>query len=270
MDMKNDIKQYTAANREAWEQVASLHQQAKLMEWDNLFNQPGFSCLPSVQMEILSPLLRTGCDVVQLACNNGVELLSLKNLGAGRCVGIDISSAFIDEAKARAQRTDIDCQYYCQDIYDNNTALQLQFDLVYLSVGCLGWMPDLNRFFEIASSMLRSGGHIFIHEMHPFSDLLATDQSASGDRYHISQSYFCTKPTVLNESLDYMGGQSYEAKTQYWFTHTLSDIFNAIRIQGFNLLRFDEYAEDLSLTLKEVEQGQYALPLSYRLLAKKS
>lgn len=131
-------------------------------------------------------------------------------------------------------------------------------------------MPDLNRFFEIAASMLRTGGHIFFHEMHPFGDLLATDQSANGDRYRIAQSYFSSKPTVLNESLDYMGGQSYEAKTQYWFTHTLSDIFNALLNQRFNLLRFDEYAEDLSLTLKEIEQGHYALPLSYRLLAKKS
>lgn len=50
------------------------------------------------------------------SCNNGRELLSIKNKGAGYCVGFDIAEGFIDQARQLAKAGDIDCEFVQSDV----------------------------------------------------------------------------------------------------------------------------------------------------------
>jgi SAM-dependent methyltransferase len=55
------------------------------------------------------------------------------------------------------------------DVYEIGTEYDDRFDVVYVSSGGLGWLPDLPLFFAGAAALLREGGHVFVHEIHPFS-----------------------------------------------------------------------------------------------------
>ena len=83
--MKSHLKHYTEANREAWNEVMPLHQQAAKQKWNDSFSRPGFVALDEAEIELLQQVSLKGKKVVQLLCNNGVELMSLKYLGADEC-----------------------------------------------------------------------------------------------------------------------------------------------------------------------------------------
>ena len=45
--------------------------------------------------ELLEPVDVRGKSIIQLCCNNGREILLLRNMGAERCVGVDAAEAFL-------------------------------------------------------------------------------------------------------------------------------------------------------------------------------
>ncbi len=139
--------------------------------------------------------------------------------------------------------------------------------MVHITAGCIGWMPDIMRFFEICKSTLRPGGICLIHEIHPFAEMLPWDGSEIGDKIHISKPYFRNGPSVQNGSLDYLGGTQYKAKPQYWFTHTISDVVLALSHNGFKITQFIESPRDISAGHSKIEKMQKAIPLSMIIVA---
>ena len=264
------LKKYTQANREAWNKVMPLHQEAARAKWDNAFMQPGFVCMDEVELGLLRKMGIKDKAVAHLCCNNGVELLSLKNLGAGLCVGFDISDAAIQEARERAQHCRIDCRFVRADVYDIAPEYEDRFDVVYISAGGLGWIPDLKLFFAKAATLLHENGRVFIHEIHPFSEMLPFDDSKEADPLRIVDSYFQDEPIVEYGGLDYVGGSKYvSSKPQYWFVHTVSDILMSLVENGVSLEHFSEYEMDVSSEHKQVEQARAGIPLSYVLIGRK-
>lgn len=246
-----------------------LHQVAAQQKWDDLFSQPGYTCLPDYEIDILKQINLHGKDVAHLCCNNGIELLSLKNLGAGKCVGFDISDHAILEAQQRATKTKIDCHYVRTDVYEIDPSYHNCFDLVYLSAGCLGWMPDLNLFFKKVAALLKTDGQIFIHEIHPFSETLPFDNSEHAGTPLIVEPYFKTTPYEDVGGLDYVGNTEYEAKTtQYWFVHTISSIVMELSKNHFTLEFFTEYEYDISAGHRKIEALKAGIPLSYILVGR--
>lgn len=265
-----DIKDYTIANKEAWEQVASYHRSASADRLDKDFSKKGFIIQDDPDLlRILRELPLIGKDVIHVCCNNGSELMSLKNMGAMRCVGVDISGAAVMEASERSRICGIECEFFESDVYDMPRELNGSFDLVHISSGCIGWMPDLDRFFGICAGLLRPEGCFLIHEIHPFSEILPFDGDESSYPLKIVEPYFRDGPIVDNESLDYLGGAEYDAKTQYWFTHTMSDLIMALSGNGFVLKEFHESPKDISSVHKNVERAKACVPLSLIILAKK-
>jgi len=265
-----DLKQYTEANRAAWNEVAPLHQQAAKEKWDKAFQQPGYTCLDQVELDWLKRLGVRGKAVAHLCCNNGVELMSIRNLGAARCVGFDISDAAIREASRRAAECQIDCQFVRTDVYDIGSEYENQFDLIYISVGCLGWMPDLPRFFQKAAALLKENGRIFIYETHPFAEMLPLDEDKDADPLRIVGPYFKAEPYVEIGGLDYLGNAQYEAKTtQYWFVHKLSDIINSLVANQIWVEHFSEYEKCIGAVNQRIEDTKAGVPLSYILIGRK-
>ena len=60
--------------------------------------RPGYNRLDETLTARLRALGLEGKSVIQLCCNNGREILSVKNLGAARCVGVDQSAPFLEQA----------------------------------------------------------------------------------------------------------------------------------------------------------------------------
>ncbi len=268
--MEKDIKFYTNQNREAWNEVMPKHQAAAKEKLDQLFSNPGYVCIEDENfLQVLKKIDVEGKDIIHLCCNNGIELLSLKSMGANRCVGIDICDEAIAEAQERAKKCKTDCEFIRSDVYDISEELYNSFDIVQLTAGCIGWIPDLKEFFKIIFHLLRANGMVLIHEIHPFSEMLPFDNNDIENRLQIIEPYFRDEAIVENCSLDYVGGTDYIAKTQYWFVHTISSLIMALINNGFRIEYFSEHIQDQSAGHKKQEELDAKIPLSYILVGRK-
>jgi ubiquinone/menaquinone biosynthesis C-methylase UbiE len=269
--MESNFKKFTEANRAAWNEVTPKHQIAAKEKWDRAFMQPGYVVLDVEEVGLLKQLGIEGKAVGHLCCNNGIELLSIKNLGAGECVGFDIADSVIQEARERAAMSQIDCQFVRSDVYEIGPEYDNRFDVVYISSGGMGWLPDLKRFFAKVASLLKGKGWVFIHEIHPVSEMLPFDNAEEENVLQIIEPYFKADPYIEYGGLDYVGGERYDSdKPQYWFVHKISDILMGLIENQIQIEHFAESEKDISAGHQRVEQAQAGVPLSYILIGKRT
>lgn len=266
--MNGDRKKYTEANRIAWNEVTPYHQKANKERLLQQFTQPGYSCLDEKITQKLREWGIDGKDVAQLGCNNGRELISLKNLGAKTAVGFDISDAAIDEARALAQHARVECDFIRTDIYDIPAEYYDKFDLLYISIGVLDWMPDLYHLFEIAARLMRTGGIVLIYEMHPFLQMV--DEQRKEAPVQLKESYFRKEPWVDTDSLDYYAHAEYRSSPKYNFPYTISGLIMALIKNGIRIEYMEEFEKDISCCFTEIEKLKPGLPMSFILIGKKT
>ncbi|MDJ0971360.1 MAG: methyltransferase domain-containing protein [Kiloniellales bacterium] len=270
MDDKTGTKQskdYVAANRAAWDEVAPIHARHNQDHQLAAFRRPGYSCLEPVETELLRAIGIEGKDVAQLCCNNGREILSVKNLGAGRCVGFDFSARFLEQAQALAAAAGIACDFVETEVTEVAPDYDGAFDLVLITIGVLNWMPDLEAFFAVPARLLRPGGLVLLHEQHPALNMFEPGDPVDPPR--LRYSYFDQGVHEDQDGLDYYGGGDYGARPNYWFPHKLSDILSAALGRGFELTQFEERPEDISNTFPELGEAALRPPMSFTMLLRK-
>lgn len=265
MGESRDRKQYTEANRAAWNEAAPVHarqNQARLLDE---VRQPGFNTLDE---HCLAPLRSVGVEgksVAQVGCNNGRELLSMKTLGAARCVGFDHAEGFIAQARELAAASGAtDIEYACGDAYDIPSLGMGQFDLVMTTIGVVGWMPDLDAYFDVVTSLVAPGGHLFMEEIHPVLNMW--EEGPEGGPSQLTWSYFKQQPWVENGGIDYWSRQKYESKTMYSFQHTLSALMMACVQRGLVLRHFAELDFDISTLCADLQHAEIRPPMGMTLV----
>jgi len=256
---------YTAANRAAWDASAPHHESgAEFAALLAGFARPGFSCLDAVLSELLQALGVAGKDVAQLCCNNGREILSVKNLGAARCAGFDQSGAFLAQARrlaAAAPDGGIDCAFVDGDVYQIPTEFHGAFDMVLITIGVFGWMPELRAFFDVIVRLVRPGGALLVYEQHPIMNMF---EPGAADPMTPAHSYFKAEPFEDSGALVYDGTRGLPGEPQYWFVHTLGDILSACLERGLTIEHVREYPHNISSAEFDVYNGQEAqLPQCY-------
>lgn len=256
---------YTASNRQAWEEAAPVHRRHRFAQLLSDFSRPGHSCLDAIATGMLRSIGVHGRRVVQVCCNNGRELISVANMGASRCIGFDISPAFIEQARELNSAARAGCEFVCSDIYEIPRQYNNSAELVYISVGSLGWLPDLPGAFAVIRRLLRPRGWLAMYEMHPILGMFETeDQNPPPLRYP----YFQSEPLCETDGLDYLEGTVYESSPSYWFQHTLSDVIGGALEAGFILDSFREYDHDISAAFAYMEKYQVRPPLCFTLTAR--
>jgi predicted TPR repeat methyltransferase len=130
-------------------------------------------------------------------------------------VSVDFSEAMLARAIARIRsdrvtfaRADINGAWIF--------AHEAPFDLVVFSL-VLEHIEDLDEIFEKLSSVIDSGGYVYIGELHPYKQYLGTKA-----RYEAS-------------------GELHELTC---FTHSVSDFTKAAEKYGFAIAGIDEYFDD--------------------------
>lgn len=267
-----DLKKYTEANREAWNEAVVIHRRGSKINLSEEFKKPGYSTLDGIITEKLKIIGLDNKSVCQICCNNGRELLSIVNLGAKNGIGFDISDEAIDEANRLRDISGLDCRFIRTDVYDIGREYDNNFDLVFVSIGALCWLPDLDRLFGIASRLLKNTGTLVIYELHPITSTLAIPSEKeynSNDSLKICYPYFRSEPIVSDDGFDYVGKTSYKAKTSYDFVHTLGYIISSIAKSGLVIEDFTEYPHDISGLFEHLEPD-CKLPLSYIIVGKKT
>ncbi len=263
-----NIKEITEANRIAWNETMPKHQVVSKSKWDSLFSQNNYIVQEGIELLKLQEIGIEGKRIAHFCCNNGVQLLSLKNLGASVCVGFDISDEAVKEGNERAENCKIDCRFIQTDIYDIPETFNGSFDLVYITIGALCWLPDLKLFFKKVNDVLAPGGNIFIYEQHPFIGMLPDIISNTND-LKIVNPYFTKEPIKSNDGIDYIGNTTYKSSDLFSFNHTISDIIMGLIENKMNLKFFKEYSKNISEVCEDLERIDLKLPLSYLLIGEK-
>src|SRR5262249_26466643 len=230
------------------------------------FRRPGYGCLDAVETAKLREIGLAGKAVAQLCCNNGQELLSIKNLGAGRCVGFDISDDFIAQARELAAAGGIARDFARWDVHDLPPLHRGPFDLLYLPRGAFGWMPAFPPFFPLVGRLLKPHGWLFIYEVHPVFYMF--NPSERDDPPRAQNSYFRTEPWVDEAGLDYYGMTTYKSLPMYSFPHKLSDIITACLQNGLALKSFTEDDHDITTLWAHFAYFRIKPPLCYTLVAR--
>ncbi|MDN4524088.1 class I SAM-dependent methyltransferase [Fictibacillus fluitans] len=259
-----DLKDYTEANRRSWNEVAKLHHAAK-EEHKKKFQLEGYSVLDALVTGKLKQYDIEGKEIAHLCCNDGMETLSLANLGTAACTGFDISDRAIEEAQRLADATGIRCEFVRTDVYDIPIEYDGQFDLVYMSAGSLIWFPDLTLLFQKVKRLLRGKGVLFIYDIHPV--LFMLDEKDKKHPLSIRYSYFLNEPRKYTEGLDYINNVTYESEPYYVFDPTLSEIITAVIKSGLQLQQFEEFDHDISALYEHLDHEEIRLPKSYILAA---
>jgi SAM-dependent methyltransferase len=266
-------KTIAETNREAWNEASAYHQKARANALIEGFANPEFTtfdrdCDKALVEKLQGLIDLDGKAVAQLQCNNGSELLSLMRLGAQSAVGFDISDAAIAEARELAAIAQLDARFERTDILEIGHEYDDSFDLVFISEGSLQWFSDLGEYFSVVARLLKPGGLVFIHEIHPFAYFFEQGFDPNIDTdFSKMPSYFDAGPYNYDDGLDYVGETKYAGKPCSWFLHTMSEIITAMLANRIQISEFEEY--NTEVTNNATARLLDKFPLSYLLVGNK-
>ncbi len=221
------------ANHAVWETWAPHH-----------FQSAGYD-IPSFKAgrEPLDPISLAGVGDVKgktllhLQCHFGLDTLSWARRGA-TVTGVDFSETAITKARQIAADMALPAEFVCCSVYDAPAHLQRQYDVVFTSVGVLGWLPDLEDWARVVTTCLKPGGRFFIFEGHP-TLFLFDQQPPAGMR--VMYPYFARDALIEEETGSYAALDSGTQVTCHSFAHPLADILGSLLRAGLRITSYDEY-----------------------------
>jgi SAM-dependent methyltransferase len=201
-----------------------------------------------------------GLTLVHLQCHFGMDTLRWARVGA-TVTGVDFSPAAIAEATNLAERAQLEVQsrFVCATVYDAPEALAGErFDVVYVSLGSLCWLPSIDMWARIVAKLLRPAGRLYLHDVHPLSNSLDDD----GERFTFG--YFeAPEPLIFDSTETYTDGDGIASTTTYEWNHSLAEIFGALHSNGVVVDAFDELDWTVWRQfpwLEESEMGTWTIP----------
>ncbi|MCL2594002.1 MAG: class I SAM-dependent methyltransferase [Promicromonosporaceae bacterium] len=227
------------SNKHAWGQLSADHYRtfkAALAEGRHQLNR-------YIQAEVGD---LTGKRVIHLQCNTGADTLLLAGMGAAHVTGVDLVPGNVVAARQLAE--DFACpnvDFIESDIMTlmaNHPELAGQYDVVFVSEGAIGWLPDLALWGRTVRYLLSDGGYAYVFEGHPTFLMFDEGRLAHGE-YNVKYPYFGREPDVDNS----IGGYAGETKTgvqAYFWMNTLSEIINSLINAGLRIEFFNEFPEN--------------------------
>lgn len=186
-----------------------------------------------------------GLRVVHLQCHIGTDTLSLARLGAHAVVGLDFSPKSLEEARRIVSGTAEGkiVEFVESTVDDALSALpSSSFDLVYTGIGALCWLPSIERWAAVVSSLLRPGGRLFIREGHPC--LWSIDERIKSDLVVRFPYFERESPMIWDEGTTYVNvsqGKVFENKRTVEWNHGIGEIISAVIGAGLEIRSFVEH-----------------------------
>ncbi len=266
-----------ALNRANWDERADAHANAPEYRVAELIADP----------DALSDVVRfdrprigqlTGMRGIHLQCHIGTDTLSLHRLGASMS-GLDLSPRSIEQARALAAAAGADIPYVVGDVYSAPNLLPHHaFDLVYTGVGALCWLPRIDRWADVVTTLLRPGGMLFVREGHPM--MWALDRTDDGE-LAVRYPYFEHEhPQVFDEEGTYVTtDREFSHTVSHSWNHGLAEIITALLARGMELVHLEEHRsipwKAFDTMVAADEPGEFQLPdatdhvpMSYTLVAR--
>ena len=224
------IEKYIEVNKSLWNGKTPIHLKSDFYDVEGF--KKGKSSLKPLEIEALGNV--KGKSILHLQCHFGMDSLSWARLGA-KVTGIDLSDKAIDAAIYLNDELGLDAEFICSNIYDLKNVLDKKFDIVFTSYGTIGWLPDLDKWAEIASHFLKEGGTFFIAEFHPV--LWMFDDKFTRFQY----SYF-NDEAIIEECIGTYAERDADFKHEsYGWNHPLADVISPLIKHGLSIELFEEF-----------------------------
>lgn len=232
------------ANRANWDSRVALHVEAYGL--DRFDADPGYlSPVVSDDLPVLARFLPggslQGLTLAHLQCHIGSDTVSLARAGAA-VTGLDFSAPALEAAAALAGRLGIDARWVEADVLDARAAVTAQlgpvmYDVVYTSIGTIGWLEDLDRWASQIAGLLTDGGVFYIRDGHPMLYTLHDDDAAPLVRFP----YFATGEALdTYDAATYAGDGVVASPRSFEYPHALSEVAHALIGAGLSLEHLGE------------------------------
>ncbi len=160
--------------------------------------------------------------------------------GGARVTGADFSDKAIALARRLSRETGLPANFVCANLYDLPQALAGEFDIVFTSHGVLSWLPDLHKWAQVIARFLKRGGTFYIVEAHPLAYIF--DDADSATDLRVRYPYFhSTQPGSSEVKGSYADPDADYRSIEYYWTHSVGDILNALIAAGLRIDSFHEY-----------------------------
>ena len=221
---------YIAINRQSWNNRVQSHMNSDFYDLEGFLK--GNTSLNSIELELLGDIKNK--HILHLQCHFGQDSLSLGRLGA-HVTGVDLSDKAVESAIELANKTKIDANFICSDIYELPKCLDKQFDIVFTSYGTIGWLPDLDKWAKIVAKYLKPGGKFVFVEFHPVVWMF--DDDFEKIAYH----YFNKEVIIESETGSYADKTADLSQEYVMWNHSMSDVVNSLIKNGLEINSLDEF-----------------------------
>ena len=215
-------------NRDWWDERAPLHAESEFYSLDRVI--AGEQRLNDYEIEEVGPVKDK--NLLHMQCHLGTESVNWARLGAN-VSGLDFSAAVIEQAKDLAKKCGVEIDYRQGDVYEVRDVFKGEtFDIVYVNIGSLHWLPDIDAWGKAVSSVVKDGGILYINEIHPFSSILGDGED---NGMTVAYDYFNRKPVTWNDPGSYADTDATKHDEHVIYDRPLSDIMMAIINAGFTI-----------------------------------
>ena len=150
--------------------------------------------------------------------------------------------------------------FVAADVYDAAEAVpDRAYDIVYTGTGALNWLPDVERWAEVAASLVAPGGFLYLAEFHPLTDVL-DDETGS----RVLHDYFARDAWVDITPGTYadLEAETVHNRSVEW-QHPVGEVVSAIAAAGLRIDFLHEHEASLFPrygTLRRDDNGYYRFP----------
>lgn len=236
-------------NRARWDEIVPVHVKSPMYDRTALREGRGRFMTPMEEDELVAfaPDGWEGLRVLHLQCHFGADTLVFAQRGA-EVVGLDFSQPAVAEARALAAELGLAerARFVQANVYDARHLLPDPegFDVVYVTWGTIGWLPDVAEWARIVAWFLKPGGRLYFADGHPAAWSLDDPAEDAVDRRPVLRyAYFGDgRPDIWDEAGDYADEHAVVENSVTWeWPHPTAEVLTALLDAGLRLDFFHEH-----------------------------
>lgn len=225
------------ANRALWDEWSEIHASSDFYDLSSFISGEHGIRLQDYELEEIGDV--AGKDLLHIQCHIGTQTLSWARLGAN-VTGTDFSEVGLAKARELADAIDVPARFVRSETYKLPEVLQGEFDIVYMSGGVLGWLPDMAKLGEVVAHYVKRGGFFYIAEVHPVT--MVFDEESKNELKLKWPYWTHEEPLAIETEGSYADRTAELVSThEYGWNHSLGEIVTGFARAGLRIDSLREY-----------------------------